>query len=85
MGRKFSIQGLSFLITVTFLTTAQGMDRQVGCCSFPSTVACCEQDDIVQTESVRWRERDARAERIREMWRKKDDGKRDVLPDCGKM
>jgi hypothetical protein len=34
---------------------------------------------------VRWRERDARGERIREMWRKKDDGKRDVLPDCGKM
>ena len=30
-------------------------------------------------------ERDARAERIREMWRKKEDGERHVLPDCGKM
>ena len=34
---------------------------------------------------MRWRERDAQAERIREMWRKKEDGERDVLPDCGKM
>ena len=36
-------------------------------------------------ETVRWRERDVQAERIREMWRKKEDGERDVLPDCGKM